>query len=121
MRVEVSTKFASMPTRTAVHTFTVNSTPCEWDMFHLIRSISMVKGLCRRRPGHMVRTTGRSGRATSHDFPARLRNEFELMGVLPRTGPKGLARFGGPLGSPLLVKVYADLNTFSKALVPQSE
>jgi hypothetical protein len=58
---------------------------------------------------------------TPHDFHARVRNEFELTGVLPRTGPKGLARLGGPFGSRLPVKVYADLNTFSKALVPQSE
>lgn len=45
MRVEVSAKFASMPTRTAVCTSTVNSTPVKWDMFHLIRFISVAKGL----------------------------------------------------------------------------
>ncbi|RRR80951.1 hypothetical protein EHS43_20145 [Streptomyces sp. RP5T] len=54
MRVEVSAKFASMPTRTAAHTLTVNSTPWKWDMFHLIRSISLVKGLFGRRAGHMA-------------------------------------------------------------------
>ena len=63
----------------------------------------------------------RDAARTPHDFHARVRNEFELTGVLPRTGPKDLAWLGGPLGSHLLVKVYADLNTFSKALVPQSE
>lgn len=46
MRVEVSAKFASMPPRTAVHTGTVNSAPGMWDMFHLIRFICQVKGLC---------------------------------------------------------------------------
>lgn len=40
VRVEASAKFASMPTRTAVHTCTVNSVPVVWDMFHLIRFIS---------------------------------------------------------------------------------
>ncbi|PWJ03447.1 hypothetical protein DKG34_33295 [Streptomyces sp. NWU49] len=61
-RVEVSAKFASMPIRTPVHTSTVNTTPGMWDMFHLIRFISRVKGLLRRFPGHMVRTAGRTGR-----------------------------------------------------------
>ena len=37
--VEVSAKFASMPTRQSVHTSTVNSTPGMWDRFHLIRFI----------------------------------------------------------------------------------
>ncbi|GAA2545965.1 hypothetical protein GCM10010398_35950 [Streptomyces fimbriatus] len=59
-RVEVSAKFASMPIRTPVHTFTVNSTPGMWDMVHLIRFISSVKGLLRRFPGHKVRTAGRA-------------------------------------------------------------
>ncbi len=45
MRVVVSAEFASMPTRTAVHTITVNLTPGMWDMFHLIRFISQAKGL----------------------------------------------------------------------------
>ncbi|GGR88667.1 hypothetical protein GCM10010269_29800 [Streptomyces humidus] len=44
--VEVSAKFASMPTRTAVHTRTVNSTPGMWDTVHLNRFICEVKGLC---------------------------------------------------------------------------
>ena len=54
VRVEVSAKFASMPTRTAVHTFTVNSAPGMWDMVHLIRFMSEAKGLCMRHPGHMA-------------------------------------------------------------------
>jgi len=54
VRVEASAKFASMPTRQSAHTSTVNSTPGMWDMFHLIRSISVVKGLFMRLPGHMA-------------------------------------------------------------------
>ncbi len=54
MRVEVSAKFASMPTRTAVHTSTVNSPPGMWDMFHLIRFTWLAKGLFMRLPGHMA-------------------------------------------------------------------
>lgn len=76
MRVEVSAKFGSMPTRTAVHTRTVNSTPGMWDMFHLIRFISEVKGLFRCLPGHMAHN-----RAHKPQW-----NEIELLGVLPRTG-----------------------------------
>ena len=75
MRVEVSAKFASMPTRTAAHTRTVNSTPGMWDMFHLIRFISEVKGLFRCLPGHMAHN-----RAHTPQW-----NEIELLGVLPRT------------------------------------
>ncbi len=55
----MSAEFASMPTRTAVHSSTVNSTPDMWDMVHLIRFISQVKGLLNRFPGHKVPTTGR--------------------------------------------------------------
>ncbi|OSP29123.1 hypothetical protein B7767_39740 [Streptomyces sp. 13-12-16] len=51
-----------MPTRTAVHSSTVNSTPGMWDMVHLIRFISQVKGLLSRSPGHMVPTAGRPAR-----------------------------------------------------------
>ncbi|GHA50625.1 hypothetical protein GCM10010372_58280 [Streptomyces tauricus] len=54
MRVEVSAKFASMPTSTPVHTRTVNLTSDMWEIFHLIRATSEVKGLCRRLPGHMA-------------------------------------------------------------------
>jgi len=54
VRVEVSAEFASMPTRTAVRTFGVNSAPALWDMFHLIRFIWQAKGLLRRLPGHMA-------------------------------------------------------------------
>lgn len=61
MRVEVSAKFASMPTRTPADTFTVNSTPGMWDAFHLIRFIREVKGLFTGFPGHMahIRAPGR--------------------------------------------------------------
>ncbi|AXI90928.1 hypothetical protein DD630_13295 [Streptomyces sp. BSE7F] len=48
-----------MPTRRAVHTTEVNSTPGMWDRVHLIRSIWQVKGLLSRLPGHKVRTAGR--------------------------------------------------------------
>ena len=57
-RVEASTKFASMPTRTAVHTCTVNSMPVMWGMFHLIRFMSRMKGLLNRVPGHMAHKPG---------------------------------------------------------------
>ncbi|GAA3978102.1 hypothetical protein GCM10022232_07280 [Streptomyces plumbiresistens] len=100
-RVEVSAKFASMPTRTAAHTSTVNSTPGMWDMFHLIRFISQVKGLFMCPPGHMA-----------HNRAHGPRNEIELLGVLLRTGPQARCGNGVPQGSRLLVKVYADLNTF---------
>ncbi|KUL40795.1 hypothetical protein ADL12_12825 [Streptomyces regalis] len=59
MRVEVSAKFASMPTRTAVCTSAVNSTPLGWDMFHLIRFICVAKGLFMGRPGHMAHNRAR--------------------------------------------------------------
>ncbi|GGM05357.1 hypothetical protein GCM10010129_56240 [Streptomyces fumigatiscleroticus] len=54
VRVEVSAEFASMPTRTPVHTPPVNSAPGPWDVFHLIRFISQMKGLSRRLSGHMA-------------------------------------------------------------------
>ncbi|GGN93512.1 hypothetical protein GCM10011579_092130 [Streptomyces albiflavescens] len=54
VRVEVSAKFASMPTRTSVHTPAVNFMSGMWAMFHLIRFIWQAKGLCRSRPGHMA-------------------------------------------------------------------
>lgn len=109
MRVEVSAKFASMPTRTSVHTFRVNSTPGMWDMFHLIRFTSLPKGLLSGYPGHMA-----------HNRPREpLRNAIEHLGVLLRTTSVWGRR---PADGPLLhVKVYADLNTFRTALVPQSE
>jgi len=54
VRVEVSAEFASMPTRTPVHTRTVNLTSDMWAFFHLIRATSKVKGLCMRLGGHMA-------------------------------------------------------------------
>jgi hypothetical protein len=54
VRIEVSAKFASMPIRTAGHTFTVNLKPGMWDTFHLIRFILEVKGLFMGLPGHMA-------------------------------------------------------------------
>lgn len=54
MRVEAGAKFASMPTRTPVHTSTVNCMSGMWEMFHLIRFIWQAKGLFRGLPGHMA-------------------------------------------------------------------
>ncbi|GGX25212.1 hypothetical protein GCM10010383_64350 [Streptomyces lomondensis] len=54
VRVEVSAKFASMPTRTPVHTSPVNSAPGMWDGVHLIRFIAQMKGLFMAPPGHMA-------------------------------------------------------------------
>ncbi|GEC10128.1 hypothetical protein SSP24_77830 [Streptomyces spinoverrucosus] len=62
MRVEVGAKFASMPTRTPVHTRTVNPAPDMWDMFHLFRFIAVVKGLLSRSPGHMAHNRARKPR-----------------------------------------------------------
>ncbi|CAM5343052.1 hypothetical protein GCM10010256_62620 [Streptomyces coeruleorubidus] len=62
MRVEVSAKFASMPTRTPVHTLTVNSAPALWDVVHLIRSFTQMKGLFMPRPGHMASNRARKPR-----------------------------------------------------------
>ncbi|SED72781.1 hypothetical protein SAMN05216489_04252 [Streptomyces sp. 3213] len=73
----MSAEFASMPTRTSVHTRTVNSTPGMWDMFHLIRFIWEVKGLFGRLSGHMAHNRAHKPRW----------NEIELLSVLPRTGP----------------------------------
>lgn len=56
-----------------------------WDMFHLIRFISEAKGLFMRPPGHMAHN-----RAHRPHSCARVRNEIELLGVLPRTGPQRL-------------------------------
>ncbi|GGN37164.1 hypothetical protein GCM10011578_081170 [Streptomyces fuscichromogenes] len=75
VRVEVSAKFASMPTRTSVHTSRVNSTPGMWDTVHLIRFISLPKGLCREHPGHMAHNRAREP----------LRNAIEHLGVFLRT------------------------------------
>ena len=54
VRVEVVAEFASMPTRTPVHTSTVNFMSAMWEMFHLIRFIWQAKGLFRGSPGHMA-------------------------------------------------------------------
>jgi hypothetical protein len=54
VRVEVGAKFASMPTRTPVHTSTVNCMSGMWEMFHHIRFIWQAKGLFRSLPGHMA-------------------------------------------------------------------
>ncbi|TKT07212.1 hypothetical protein E4U92_25525 [Streptomyces galbus] len=56
----MSAKFASMPTRTAVHTRSVNSAPGMWDGFHLIRFICQVKGLFTGNRGHMRHMPGAS-------------------------------------------------------------
>ncbi len=109
MRVEVSAKFASMPTRTSVHTRTVNSTPGMWDMFHLIRFICEAKGLLSRGPGHMG----------AHPSARASRNGIEHGGVF--SPYRDLYGVRPPPWVRLRVKVYADLNTFRTALVPQSE
>lgn len=89
MRVEVSAKFASMPTRTPVHTFTVNSMSPMQEMFHLIRFLWKVKGLFWGPPGHMAQQPGTQTSLRSCDRNViRLassvgRNEIELPGVLP--------------------------------------
>ncbi|TGB06360.1 hypothetical protein E2651_23620 [Streptomyces sp. MZ04] len=62
MRVVESAKFASMPNRTPAHTFSVNSLSAMWDMFHLIRLLSKVKGLCIRRTGHIALQPARKPR-----------------------------------------------------------
>nr|BFD84455.1 hypothetical protein StreXyl84_38560 [Streptomyces sp. Xyl84] len=128
VRVEVSTEFASMPTRTPVHTNAVNSMPGMWDMVHLIRFISQVKGLLSGSPGHMAHMPGAQAPLRSRDpnvirfasagDPERDRRPGRPSFCGPRRGP---ARGGRSSGPPLCVKVYADLNTFRMALVPQSE
>jgi hypothetical protein len=54
VRVEAVAEFASMPTRTPVHTSTVNFMSVMWEMFHLIRFIWQAKGLFRGPSGHMA-------------------------------------------------------------------
>jgi hypothetical protein len=54
VRVEAGAKFASMPTRTPVHTSAVNFVSAIWEMFHLYRFTWQAKGLCRGYPGHMA-------------------------------------------------------------------
>ncbi|MEI5099563.1 hypothetical protein RB200_14440 [Streptomyces sp. PmtG] len=54
VRITESAKFASMPTRTAAHTFDVNSLSAMWAMFHLIRLSELAKGLCGGPRGHMA-------------------------------------------------------------------
>ncbi|GED86640.1 hypothetical protein TNCT6_37250 [Streptomyces sp. 6-11-2] len=67
MRVVVSAEFASMPSRQAAHTPTVNLTPGMWDMFHLIRFISQMKGLLVGVPGHMAHMPGAQAPLRSRD------------------------------------------------------
>ncbi|QES45965.1 hypothetical protein DEJ49_13995 [Streptomyces venezuelae] len=54
MRVIERARFASMPTRTALHTSGVNSMSTMRNMFHLIRLFCQAKGLCRCPSGHMA-------------------------------------------------------------------
>ena len=90
-----------------------------WDMFHLIRSISLMKGLFTRLPGHMAHNRARNAVASRDRTVIRIastwraRNEFELLGVLPRTGPVSTGwQVAALSGLVCCVKVYADLNTF---------
>ncbi|GAA4313442.1 hypothetical protein GCM10023086_34300 [Streptomyces venetus] len=62
VRVEVNAKFASMPTRTPVHTTTVNSAPGKCDGFHLFRFTAQMKGLFMAGPGHMASIRARERR-----------------------------------------------------------
>ncbi len=112
MRVEVNAKFASMPTRTAVHTWAVNSEPGMWDTFHPIRFFCQVKGLLTEIIGHMRHNRAFKPRAT--------RSNAEPSFSVQRSD-RGLYGLGRPPGPRLRVKVYGDLNTFRSALVPQSE
>lgn len=109
MRVEVGAKFASMPTRTAAHTRSVNSTPGMWDMFHLFRFLSRVKGLLTGVWGHMGHNRAAQAFAERDRTPGRLSTYRDLYGSDALPGPR------------LRVWVYGDLNTFRMALVPQSE
>ncbi|MBP5863303.1 hypothetical protein F3K40_11800 [Streptomyces sp. LBUM 1478] len=53
-RVEVSAKFASMPTSTAAHTSAVNFPSGMWMPVHLFRCIRAAKGLCPGSRGDMA-------------------------------------------------------------------
>ncbi|GAA5066381.1 hypothetical protein GCM10023336_48060 [Streptomyces similanensis] len=128
VRVEVSAEFASMPTRTPAHTRSVNSTPGMWDMFHLIRFISQVKGLLMGVAGHMRHMPGTQAPLSSRD-PTVIR--FASVCVSERDrwpgrpclcGPREGSHAGREVpGALRCVKVYADLNTYCRGLVPQSE
>ena len=68
VRVEVSAEFASMPTRTAVHTRTVNSMPDLGAMFHLIRFICAGERFVQRATGtHGAQPGARRRRRGSRD------------------------------------------------------
>ncbi|QFQ97889.1 hypothetical protein F9278_18565 [Streptomyces phaeolivaceus] len=62
VRVEVSAKYASMPTRTAVHTSAVNFASGIWMPVHLFRCIRATKGLCVGCRGHMAHNPERVSR-----------------------------------------------------------
>ena len=80
----MSAKFASMPTRTSVHTSAVNFTSVMGIGFHLFRCICGMKGLCRSDPGHMAHN-----RARPDGWETR-RNEIERLGVFFRKGGESL-------------------------------
>ncbi|QDI70746.1 hypothetical protein CD934_20175 [Streptomyces calvus] len=108
----MSAEFASMPTRTAAHSSTVNSTPGMWDMFHLIRFMSQAKGLLSRFPGHKLRTAGRHAPLRSRDptvirfASTRVSERDRSPGRPPRRGSaETLRAAGSPRGSRACVKV----------------
>ncbi|GGW75966.1 hypothetical protein GCM10010503_61940 [Streptomyces lucensis JCM 4490] len=80
VRVEVGAKFASMPTRTAVHTRAVNSTPGTCDTFHLIRFTCQVKGLFTRVPGHMGHIRALEPRGTRSNAEASFSVQVSVRG-----------------------------------------
>ena len=131
VRVEVSAKFASMPTRTPVHTRDVNLMSGMWAMFHLIRFISAAKGLCRSLRGHMAHNRAHKPRRDPviHADPCdphviRFASSSALeRDRTPERPPSYRSCAEAELrpGPYSAVRVYADLNTFRIALVPQSE
>jgi hypothetical protein len=139
VRVEVSAKCASMPTRTAVHTSAVNFTSAMWMSLHLFRCIRAMKGLCWRCRGDMgsIRAgVGTRARSVA-DTPGAGRLErvgtngsartsrLERVGTRSNSWASFPVREGDPIRNCRLLsgrcQVYADLNTFRIALVPQSE
>ncbi|GAA2220205.1 hypothetical protein GCM10010360_43260 [Streptomyces nogalater] len=93
VRVEAGAKFASMPTRTAVHTRSVNSPPGMWDMFHLIRFISQAKGLLIGVSGHMGHIRVREPRGTGSNTEASFSVQRICTGSGRPRGPACVPRF----------------------------
>ncbi|AYN41001.1 hypothetical protein D9753_21335 [Streptomyces dangxiongensis] len=92
-RVEAGAKFASMPTRTPVHTRTVNSPPGMWDMFHLIRFFWQVKGLFTGMWGHMGHIRALEPRGTRSNTGTSFSVQGCVRGVGRPMGPVCVSRF----------------------------